>query len=410
MAEINKLSDKKLKSLQGVLRDKEILMADGKGLSIRVSKAGHISWVYAYRLGGRDSRLDRVSLGSYPDVGLKLAREKRDECRTWLAEGCNPKTRIKEEIDERLSPVTVRDALEYWITEYADYNRSDSKAKRNQFEKHIYPFIGDMALKDIETRHWLKCFDRTRKQYPVAAGNIMVAAKQAMKFCGVRRYGETTSLDMLTVADVGKKANKKDRVLDDKEIGTLWKMIHAGNVNNYHARLLKFLLVFGCRTHEVRLSKWKEWDFDELIWTVPKENSKGSNKIVRPIPPRMAEFLKEFKGDSKAEEYILGELKSGESVSQMCRFMWRRLKHGESWTPHDLRRTFSTKLNDLGVAPHVVEQLLGHVMGGVMAVYNRSQYLPEKRAALDVWMDRLVLLGDKADNVSILSSYAALSA
>ena len=87
MAEINKLSDKKLKSLQGVLRDKEMLMADGKGLSIRVSKAGHISWVYAYRLGGRDSRLDRVSLGSYPDVGLKLAREKRDECRTWLAEG-----------------------------------------------------------------------------------------------------------------------------------------------------------------------------------------------------------------------------------------------------------------------------------------------------------------------------------
>ena len=86
--------------------------------------------------------------------------------------------------------------------------------------------------------------------------------------------------------------------------------------------------------------------------------------------------------------------------------LFQSLKHQESWTLHDLRRSFATKLNDLGVAPYVVEQLLGHALGGVMAIYNRSQYLPEKKAALDMWVERLDLLTDKPDNVSILKRTA----
>ena len=61
----------------------------------------------------------------------------------------------------------------------------------------------------------------------------------------------------------------------------------------------------------------------------------------------------------------------------MGRMLYKRLGHSEPWTLHDLRRTFATTLNNMGIAPHVVEQLLGHSLGGVMAVYNRSQYLPE---------------------------------
>jgi len=96
MGEINKLSDKKLKTYLGQQRDKELTVADGKGLSIRVSRSGHISWVFAYRLGGRGSPLERVSLGSYPDVSLKSARDKRDDCRTWLTDGHNSKVKLKE--------------------------------------------------------------------------------------------------------------------------------------------------------------------------------------------------------------------------------------------------------------------------------------------------------------------------
>lgn len=99
---------------------------------------------------------------------------------------------------------------------------------------------------------------------------------------------------------------------------------------------------------------------------------------------------------------LLGEIKKPEAVSQWGRGIYKRLGHAEPWTLHDLRRTFSTTLNNMGIAPHVVEQLLGHTLGGVMAVYNRSQYLPEKLDALNKWMDRLSLLSENHDNVVLI--------
>ena len=86
--------------------------------------------------------------------------------------------------------------------------------------------------------------------------------------------------------------------------------------------------------------------------------------------------------------------------------MHKRLNQSEPWTLHDLRRSFATKLNELGIAPHVVEQLLGHTMPGVMAIYNRSQYLPEKLDALNKWIDRLDVLAGNHDNVVILKAGA----
>ncbi|CAK8737402.1 hypothetical protein SODG_001125 [Sodalis praecaptivus] len=84
--------------------------------------------------------------------------------------------------------------------------------------------------------------------------------------------------------------------------------------------------------------------------------------------------------------------KDQSAVSSLGCEVWKKLNHNSQWTVHDLRRTFATKLNDIGVAPHVVEQLLGHAMPGVMGIYNRSQYLPEKLDALNRWMDRLDIL------------------
>ncbi len=74
---------------------------------------------------------------------------------------------------------------------------------------------------------------------------------------------------------------------------------------------------------------------------------------------------------------------------------------------HDLRRTFATKLNDLGVAPHIVEQLLGHALPGIMAIYNKSQYLPEKLDALNKWCDYLDVLAGEHENIVLLNSKIA---
>ncbi|CAK8737746.1 Prophage integrase IntS [Sodalis praecaptivus] len=160
--ELNKLSDKKLKNLLGIPREKYEFFADGAGLSVRVSTVGGISWTFTYRNSGT---IQRVTLGRYPDMSLKRAREKRDECRTWLSEGKDPRRQLKLTKQESLKPVTVKDALDYWVEHYAMNNRTDIDSRSTQLKKHIYPYIGDMALSDCETRYWLQCFDRMKKRF-----------------------------------------------------------------------------------------------------------------------------------------------------------------------------------------------------------------------------------------------------
>jgi len=401
--ELNKLSDRKLKALHGVPASTVEFYADGAGLSAKVTKAGGISWVFTYRTDGR--KLFRLTLGRYPDMSLKEARLSRDKCRHWLASGKDPKHQMVLTTQETLKPVTVQEAIEYWIREYAEENRANVERHKAELRKHIYPYIGKMALSDCETRYWLDCFDRMKKKAPVAAGYVFQMCKQALKFCRVRRYAVSTALEDLTIPDVGKKQAKRDRVLNDKEAGDLWAAIAAGDrFLPYYTNLLKIVAVFGCRTHEARLSGWSEWDMNAWIWTVPKEHSKGGEKIVRPIPEAMRSFIQRLHEETQSSGYLLGSVKNSEAVSQWGRGVYKKLEHSEPWTLHDLRRTLATHMNNMGIAPHVVEQLLGHSMPGVMAIYNRSLYLPEKLDALNRWVERLDVLTGRHENVVILNT------
>ena len=396
MGTINRISSVFLRNTFGKPYSGKPLVADGGGLSARITSTGKISWAFRYRLGGREANQEWISLGKYPDTSLQQAREKRDRCRSWIDNGKNPKIELAVKKETVIKPVTNYDALEYWLVEYAEEHRANVDKHRAQFNKHIYPFIGDLPVTETDTRHWIECFDRARKGVkgvqrpaPVATGYMLQNAKQALRFCRVRHYVFSRVLDDLTITDVGKKQNKKDRVLTENELEQVWNMTQEKKFNQYHRNLIKLLLTFGCRTQEIRLSTWYEWDLQKQVWTVPKSHSKTGQKIFRPIPDEINIWLKQLKADADDSDWILGEKRSAETVSLMCGKYWKRLQHQSQWKLHDLRRTFATNMNELGVAPHIVEQLLGHSLGGVMAIYNRSKYLSEKKAALEMWINYL---------------------
>ncbi|WP_044179395.1 tyrosine-type recombinase/integrase [Phytobacter massiliensis] len=398
----NKLSDTSLRKMIGRESPGDSFYADGDGLSVKVSKVGVMTWYYTYRIGGRTTAPQRMKLGNYPDLSLKSAREKREQCRTWLAEGKNPKHHLNIATQEALKPVTVKEALDYWIREYASRRRANVDKHVEQLNKHIFPYIGDHPLSMCETRHWLECFSRVSKNAPVAAGYLLQMCKQALKFCRVHRYASSNALSDLTIDDVGKKQEKRDREHTRQELADIWRESTGLKFKPYYTSLLRLLVVFGCRTQELRLSAIREWDLQDWIWTVPKEHSKGGEKILRPVPDAIRPFITALIEQNRDSGLLLGEMKKPEAVSQWGRGIYKRLGHAEPWTLHDLRRTFATTLNNMGIAPHVVEQLLGHTLGGVMAVYNRSQYLPEKLDALNKWMERLEVISSDYSNVAIL--------
>ncbi|HFU8116140.1 TPA: tyrosine-type recombinase/integrase, partial [Escherichia coli] len=323
---LNKLSDTQLRKINGTPAQKTVFLNDGGNLTVRHSTSGLLTWYFTYRAGtGRGARPERIKLGNYPDLSLKAAREKAAQCRAWLAEGKNPRHELNYTVQEALKPVTVGDALTYWLEYYVKENRVDYIALKRRLNNHVIQQIGAMPLDKCELRHWLACFDQVAKRTPVTAGFVLQACKQALKFCRKRRYAISNVLDDLNVADVGKKPDISQRVLSNKELGELLQALDKKIFSPYYVALIRLLIVFGARTVELRLSEIGEWDFTEMLWTVPKEHSKTKVAIFRPIPEAILPFVTQLVEQNRHTDLLLGEVKQEASVSQYGRLAHRRL-------------------------------------------------------------------------------------
>ncbi|MDX7770166.1 site-specific integrase [Aeromonas caviae] len=406
----NKLNDKALRALQKNPTSKSQTIADGLSLSARVSPKGHIAWLFRYR---RADSVVWLTLGAYPAMSLAQAREKRDLCRTLLADGKDPKIELERQQQEREHPVTLDDALNRWLADSKHVNGSKYRA---QFTKWLAPILA-RPLSSLSQDDLIRPFHAmklaTGDKFPaVAAGYCLKNVQQALRHASRPsvRFEFDQRLLAIDVVDVGGKKQKAgERVLvserpdgpDFSELADLMRWIRAGDVEphaadweSYWGPMLQIIIHVGCRTGEIRLATCSEFDLDAGLWTVPKSHSKTDVEIIRPIPERLKPLIKSMTEGRKPSDPILGEIKRPEAVSQWGRGIYRRVssfsgKQCKPWTLHDLRRTFSTSLNLLKVPPHIVESLLAHALGGVAGVYNKSAYLTEKKGVLDMWADEL---------------------
>ncbi|EAV0888130.1 integrase [Salmonella enterica subsp. enterica serovar Java] len=401
---LNKLSDSTLKKILGKRAEKTRFISDGGGLSARVSKDGLITWYFSFRTGGRETAPEKIRLGNYPDLSLKAAREKRDQCRIWLAEGKNPRYQLNVTLQETLKPVTVKEAIGYWIDNYGRNNRKEIETIIQQINKHIYPYIGKIPLAQCETYHWLECFDRINRQCETVSGQMLQICKQALVYCRSRRYAVSHALDDLKGIDVGKRANKRDRVHTQQEMGEIWQAVNNLTFHPYYNEMMRLLIVFGCRTGEIRQSEVKEWNTKEWLWTVPKEHSKSEIVIFRPVPEPIRPFIERLIRQNKHTGLLLGEIKKDNAVSEWGRVVPHNKLKQERWSLHDLRRTFITMNNDIGAAPHIINHMTGHSVGTQGAVYNHARYLAEKLDILNKWIERLDLLAGGHENVIVINT------
>ncbi|WP_329502692.1 site-specific integrase [Klebsiella aerogenes] len=403
----NKLSDKALRALVGKQQERQITKADGKGLSIRVSKSGAISFVFFFRTGGRDSSPIWMTLGRYPDMSLKAAREKRDQCRQWLSDGRDPRLQDKIETDKTMRPVTVKDALMYWINNYAIYNRCVEDMYLWRFNKYIFPVVGHIPVDECTKTMWVDLFDKIKRDVPVTSGYVFSDARQALRFCRKRDYAESTVLEDFSISDMGSKPKKRERVITDAELKDIMWFIDHELISNHAVsirRVMKICLVFGCRQREIRLSTWDEWDMKKWVWIVPPAHSKNGKEIVRPVPVGIRQWLTDLKEVTKKTGLVVGEVKDHKGVGLAVNSICKILGHDKptNWTIHDFRRTLATSLSDMGVDVYIIEQLLGHTLPGVMGIYNRSKFLDKKLDALNMWLTHLECLSGVHSNVQVL--------
>ena len=198
-------------------------------------------------------------------------------------------------------------------------------------------------------------------------------------------------------------------MLDEREVRALWRAAHTEPFP--FGPLTRLLLLTGASDRgEVGEMRWTEIDFVARVWRLPSERSKNAREHVVPLPDVALDIVRSL---PRIEESDLVFTTNG--VTPVSGFDWakRRLHRtmegrsadpSEQWSYHDIRRSVATHMASIAISPHVIEAVLNHKSGaikGVAAVYNRFQYQPEQRAALEAWARRLhdIATGERAENV-----------
>jgi integrase len=345
------LNDTRLRNLKPKAGKTERLVADGNGLYIRI-RAGVSgltrTWQFRRREGGNQAV---TTLGTYPELPLLEARQQALELATK---------------GKSYSP-TIEVAAEQWLSERIDHTHAHPDLIRGYVERGILPALANRRVRDIqpsEIAAVVRAYrDQAGKKAAARKGGLTTARTLLGVFKGLFAYAvangwiKLSPAAQLTAAVVGPPGAARTRVPSDNEIGFVMTTgIRQGPV-------LRFLLATGLRIGEA-YNGHREGQH----WVVPSEFSK--NKREHRV------WLSDL-ARAQLDQHPWG-------APRFDVQHWLADNSG-GWCAHDLRRTFSTRLNGLGIAPHVVERALNHMLGGVMAVYNHAEYDPERRQALEVW-------------------------
>ena len=417
---------------------------DGReGLMVRVFPSGAVSFRFRYTAPGGERRV--MVLGEFGSnaLSLKKAGELHAQAQRELTEGLDPieEREKRQQADERARAEregadTVATLVEQfvhrrlrgerwdedagkWVTTKADARkRPDAAAallgylppdaparRRKKGPKPVPTFLselGHVKAPELTKRQIIAFLDSiVDRGAPVAANRTYALLKQLFEWAAAKDL--IAASPMAGVEAPGGKERPRDRILTAEEIKTLWSKIDSADMAEPTRMALKLLLVTGQRRGELTQARWNHFDLDAKLWTIPVVLLKSAHsRRDRPEPHvvplsalalELLRRLKELAGDSPAVLPAHASKRQERSYSEavLSRAVRQNAKHFgiAHFTPHDLRRTAASFMTKLGVPRLHVEKVLNHSTGDIAEVYDRHDYLPEKRAALERWGEQL---------------------
>ncbi|OCG25930.1 integrase [Gilliamella sp. HK2] len=380
------LSDTKLKSILNKPYTGLPELTDGDGLGVRISQKGTIAFQFRYRWNGK---AQRMTIGRYPSLSLKDARILVGELRDLYNKGIDP----KKYNQANNTGMTLKDCLDYWMEKYVSTLRNKTATLYQAVVcKNLYNQFPDIPVNEIPIRDWVTFFEKQEQINLKRARTILVQAKSAINWCISRQVIDSCELMKLSPKNIGVKTEIGDRVLTYKELAKIWLAIENSRASTINKLLHQMLMLWGARNSELRLATVSEFDMGELIWTVPKEHSKMGNVIRRPIFEQIKPMVEKLQTMFNDKMFPGTSLNTAITISAANRYV-RRLREKldmPEWSSHDFRRTLSTRLSEEGVMPHITERMLGHELGGVMAVYNKHDWIEDQRKAYELYADKIL--------------------
>lgn len=386
------LTDTKIKTAKSA--EKVYKIYDAEGLYIEVPPTGKKRWRFKYRFDGKEKR---ISLGVYPDVSLKDARERRDEARKIVAGGNDPSI-VMRSCPSAVAPQqdTFRQVAEEWIANRsAVWAASHKQTMDQRLSAYIYPFIGDKPIAEVSALDILAALRVVEKR------GALEAARKTLGICSlICRYAVASAripsdpCRDLRGALQSRKPGHFAAFTTREGAAQVVRAVRSYTGAAIVRCALELLALTFVRPGNIRDAAWNDFDLENGVWVIPAEQMKGRKEHVVPLARQACAVL------ARAQEMRDG---TGFVFPSVRRRTDRRLSESTlnvalrsmgfdktQMTAHGFRAMASSLLNEMGWPPDVIERQLAHVdKNKIRGVYNRAEYIDERRTMMQAWADYL---------------------
>ena len=375
-------------------RPGQYALRDGDGLYLLVTPTGGKLWRFDYRYEGKRLTL---AIGSYPEITLAEARAKREEHRRQVANGINPNTvkkilRTVKTASENSFEAVARE----WHAEFKNtWCEKHGFHKLQRLESNIFPWIGKLPIDEITAPQLLAALRIVQKRDALdLAHRIRTSCVQVFQYAiATGRASRNVATDLrgaLPPVSGGHHA----AITAPLEVGKLWQAIDGYNGQFTTICALKLLMLFMCRTGELRQSEWSEFDFAENIWNVPAGRMKMKVAHLVPLCKQSVSILKQLSQVTGGGKYVFPAMTSPlrcMSENTINTALRRMGYTKEEVTGHGFRATARTILDEvLKVRTDLIEHQLAHTVRDPNGrAYNRTAHVEDRTIMMQTWADYL---------------------
>ncbi len=381
---------------------------DVKGFGVKITPAAAVSYIYQYRMGGREAKTRRYSIGAHGSPWTPTtARTEAKRLGLLVAQGIDP-----AEADQKRRSDAVNLAFKAYGQRFHESCKGDGW--RNMVERtlriHVVPVVGDKSLPTITRADVVAVFDAMPAEHQASRRNVFAIMRRLFRWAIGR--GDI-ALSPMTGMETPPAVKARDRHLSDAELRRVWNA--APGCHQCFGPIVRLLIATGQRREEVTGMEWSELDRSGAMWRIPGERTKNGEPHTVPLNTLAVEAIDKLaKGDKWPRRGRVFKTSSGGPFSAHAAGKRKidALLTAENdddipgWRLHDLRRTLATGFQRLGVRFEVTEAVLNHLSGarsGVAGVYQRHHWTDEKRAALEAWSTHITgLLATEADTSNVV--------
>lgn len=394
---------------------KPVKLFDGEGLFLLIQPNGGKLWRLKYRFGGKEKLL---ALGTYPEIKLKDARERRQAARELIAKGVDPSETKKAEKASRAtqSEGTFEAVAREWHKVIHTVKTSEGHAARTliRLEQDAFPYIGALPIADITAPKLLEMLRR------VESRGAIETAHRVKQACGqVFRYGITTGRcerdPSADLKDALKPVIVKHHaaITDPRAVGGLLRAIHDYEGHPVTRAALKLAPLVFLRPGELRHAEWSEIDLDAATWTIPAGRMKRSKQQklsgaphLVPLSAQAVAILRELHPLTGHRQYVFPSPRTSArpmSENGVLSALRRMGFEKEEMSGHGFRATARTIMVErLGVDESIIEAQLAHsVKDSLGRAYNRTEFVDQRRAMMQTWADYLDTLRKGANVIPL---------